>query len=111
MESFKIKLDQCIEDEIKAFKKQLFEFIHQHIENEDIKNIFLKNFNKYEQHNNMQKLNFDKSKYIEVELYNISGKEYMIDPQHGIVFSGKRADIVEILSNELLQKLRLEHSY
>ena len=111
MESFKIKLDQCIEDEIKVFKKELFEVIERHIENEDIKNIFLKNFNNYEQHNSLQKLNFDKSKYIEVELYNISGKEYMIDIQHGIVFSGKRADIVEILSNELLQKLRLEHSY
>lgn len=49
---------------------------------------------------------FDKSLYIETQLYSIGGKEYMIDTKNGIVFSGKRADIVEILSHDELKKLK-----
>uniref|UniRef100_A0A6C0J4C5 Uncharacterized protein n=1 Tax=viral metagenome TaxID=1070528 RepID=A0A6C0J4C5_9ZZZZ len=48
-----------------------------------------------------------KNNYIEVKLYNINGKEYMIDMEHGMVFGGKRVDIVDILKKQLLEKLKL----
>lgn len=51
-----------------------------------------------------------KNNYIEVKLYNISGKEYMIDMEHGMVFSGKRVDIVDVLKKQLLEKLKLHGS-
>ena len=51
-----------------------------------------------------------KNNYIEVKLYNINGKEYMIDMEHGMVFSGKRVDIVDVLKKQLLENLKLHGS-
>lgn len=51
-----------------------------------------------------------KNNYIEVKLYNINGKEYMIDMNHGMVFSGKRVDIVDVLKAQLLEKIKLHGS-
>ena len=116
MQAISEKLNNEIQLDFNEFKKDFIDLITNSIDNKLIKDIFLKNYKNYEKplkihHNNEIKLNFDKSKYIEVELYNISGKEYMIDVENGIVFSGKRADIVEILSKDIIQKLKLEHTY
>ncbi len=116
METVSEKLNNEIQHDFIEFKKEFIDLISNNIDNKLIKDIFVKNYKNYEKplkihDNNEIKLNFDKSKYIEVELYNISGKEYMIDVENGIVLSGKRADIVEILSPDIIQKLKIEHTY
>lgn len=49
----------------------------------------------------------DKDKYIETSLYEINDKEYLICMETGLVFStGRRSDIVDILSVDDLDMLR-----
>lgn len=100
-------IDYLVNKDFEDFKELFFEKLQNITEN----SIIIETLNKIKNNkNNNKKENkenkFDKKKYIETQLYNIGGKEYMIDTKNGIVFSGKRADIVEILSEDELKKLK-----
>lgn len=94
------KLEYFVQQDHDEFKELFFKKLESITENSIILEILQSTKN--ENNNKM----FDVSKYIETQLYNIGGKDYMIDTKHGIVFSGKRADIVEILSQDELKKLK-----
>jgi uncharacterized protein YdaT len=96
-------IDNLIKKDFEDFKELFFEKLQSITEN----SIIIETLNKIKNNNNNNKeKNFNTSKYIETQLYNIGGKEYMIDTKNGIVFSGKRADIIEILSHDELEKLQ-----
>jgi hypothetical protein len=94
----------AIQDDMNNFKHICLNTIMENIVNQKYKDIFLKNKRKYFENQKLSTL-IDYNKYLKVELYNINGKEYMIDTENGIVFYGKRADIVEILPKQALDKL------
>lgn len=96
-------IDYLIKKDFEDFKELFFEKLQSITENI----IIIDTLNKIKNNNNNKKeKDFNTEKYIETQLYNIGGKEYMIDTKNGIVFSGKRADIVEILSEDELKKLK-----
>lgn len=97
-------IDYLIKKDFEDFKELFFEKLQSITENI----IIIDTLNKIKNNNNNNKKekDFNTEKYIETQLYNIGGKEYMIDTKNGIVFSGKRADIVEILSEDELKKLK-----
>jgi len=94
-------LDYIIRKDHEEFKELFFKKLENITEN----NIILEILNNLKKENYKEK-KFNVSNYIETQLYNIGGKEYMIDTKNGIVFSGKRADIIEILSQDELKKLK-----
>lgn len=107
--------DNALNEDFELFKELFFKILVQNTHNEKIKKIIKKlhhectldsmhNREEFSEKNVENTVDF--SKYLEVEIYNISGKEYYIDTKNGIVFSGKRADIVEILSKDVLEKLK-----
>lgn len=96
-------IDYLIKKDFEDFKELFFEKLQSITEN----SIIIDTLNKIKNNNNNKKeKDFNTEKYIETQLYNIGGKEYMIDTKNGIVFSGKRADIVEILTEDELKKLK-----
>ena len=97
-------IDYLIKKDFEDFKELFFEKLQSITEN----SIIIDTLNKIKNNNNKKEKekDFNIEKYIETQLYNIGGKEYMIDTKNGIVFSGKRADIVEILSEDELKKLK-----
>ncbi len=100
-------IDYLVKKDFEDFKELFFEKLQSITEN----SIIIETLNKIKNNNNNNKKEnkekkFNHKKYIETQLYNIGGKEYMIDTKNGIVFSGKRADIVEILSEDELKKLK-----
>ena len=88
-------IDYLVKKDFEDFKEVFFEKLQNITENI----IIIETLNKIKNNNKKEK-KFNVEKYIETQLYNIGGKEYMIDTKNGIVFSGKRADIVEILSDD-----------
>ena len=101
-------IDYLVKKDFEDFKELFFEKLQSITEN----SIIIETLNKIKNNNNNNKKerkekDFNDKKYIETQLYNIGGKEYMIDTKNGIVFSGKRADIVEILSEDELKKLKV----
>jgi hypothetical protein len=94
------RLEYFIQQEHDDFKELFFKKLESITENSIIMDIL--QITKNENSNKP----VDVSKYIETQLYNINCKDYMIDTTNGIVFSGKRADIVEILSQDELKKLK-----
>ena len=98
-----LNIEHLIKKDFEDFKELFFEKLQSITEN----TIIIETLNKIKNNNNNKKENeFNSEKYIETQLYNIGGKEYMIDTKNGIVFSGKRADIVEILTQDELKKLK-----
>ena len=96
-------IDYLIKKDFEDFKELFFEKLQSITEN----SIIIETLNKIKNNkDNKKEKDFNIEKYIETQLYNIGGKEYMIDTKNGIVFSGKRADIVEILSEDQLKKLK-----
>ena len=95
-------IDYLVKKDFEDFKEVFFEKLQNITENI----IIIETLNKIKNNNKKEK-KFNVEKYIETQLYNIGGKEYMIDTKNGIVFSGKRADIVEILSDDELKKLKV----
>jgi len=95
-------IDYLVKKDFEDFKEVFFEKLQNITENI----IIIETLNKIKNNNKKEK-KFNVEKYIETQLYNIGGKEYMIDTKNGIVFSGKRADIVEILSDDELKKLKI----
>lgn len=96
-------IDYLIKKDFEDFKELFFEKLQSITEN----SIIIETLNKIKNNkDNKKEKDFNTEKYIETQLYNIGGKEYMIDTKNGIVFSGKRADIVEILSEDELKKLK-----
>ena len=95
-------LEEIIQKDNEQFKQLLFEKLRSITQNAVILDVL----NNIEHENVDVQKDFDSSKYIKTELYNIGGKEYMIDTNNGIVFGGKRADIVEILSQDELKKMK-----
>lgn len=97
-------IDYLIKKDFEYFKELFFEKLQNITEN----SIIIETLNKIKNNdiNNKKEKKFNFENYIETQLYNIGGKEYMIDTENGIVFSGKRADIVEILSEDELKKLK-----
>lgn len=96
-------IDYLIKKDFEDFKELFFEKLQSITEN----SIIIETLNKIKNNkDNKKEKDFNIEKYIETQLYNIGGKEYMIDTKNGIVFSGKRADIVEILSEDELKKLK-----
>ena len=100
------QLEHLINQDNEHFKELFFEKLESITNNSVILEI-LDNL-KHERY--CKEENFDKSKYIETQLYNIGGKEYMIDMHNGIVFGGKRADIIEVLTQDELKKLKEDYS-
>ena len=92
--------DILVSKDFEEFKELFFKKLESITENAVILEILEK-----AKHQNKMEKSFDTTKYIETQMYSIGGKEYMIDTKNGIVFSGKRADIVEILSQDELKKL------
>ena len=96
-------IDYLVKKDFEDFKELFFEKLQSITEN----SIIIETLNKIKNNKKENKeKKFNDKKYIETQLYNIGGKEYMIDTKNGIVFSGKRADIVEILSEDELKKLK-----
>ena len=97
-------IDYLVKKDFEDFKELFFEKLQSITEN----SIIIETLNKIKNNNKKEnkEKKFNDKKYIETQLYNIGGKEYMIDTKNGIVFSGKRADIVEILSEDELKKLK-----
>jgi len=97
-------IDYLVKKDFQDFKELFFEKLQSITEN----SIIIETLNKIKNNNKKERKekDFNDKKYIETQLYNIGGKEYMIDTKNGIVFSGKRADIVEILSEDELKKLK-----
>lgn len=97
-------IDYLVKKDFEDFKELFFEKLQSITEN----TIIIETLNKIKNNNKKEnkEKKFNDKKYIETQLYNIGGKEYMIDTKNGIVFSGKRADIVEILSEDELKKLK-----
>src|SRR6056300_925724 len=95
-------IDYLVKKDFEDFKELFFEKLQSITEN----SIIIETLNKIKNNNKKEnkEKKFNDKKYIETQLYNIGGKEYMIDTKNGIVFSGKRADIVEILSEDELKK-------
>ncbi len=98
-------IDYLVKKDFENFKELFFEKLQSITEN----SIIIETLNKIKNNNKKEskEKDFNDKKYIETQLYNIGGKEYMIDTKNGIVFSGKRADIVEILSDDELKKLKV----
>ena len=97
-------IDYLVKKDFEDFKELFFEKLQSITEN----SIIIETLNKIKNNNKKEnkEKKFNDKKYIETQLYNIGGIEYMIDTKNGIVFSGKRADIVEILSEDELKKLK-----
>jgi len=103
MNNLKDSVYLAVQDDMNNFKHSCLNTIMEHV-SKDYKELFAQNKKKYFQ-NEILNNKIDIKKYLKVELYVINGKEYMIDTENGIVFYGKRADIVEILPKEALEKL------
>ena len=103
MNNLKDSVYLAVQDDMNNFKHSCLNTIMEYV-SKDYKELFTQNKKKYFQ-NEILNNKIDTKKYLKVELYVINGKEYMIDTENGIVFYGKRADIVEILPKEALEKL------